>query len=116
MDYVMNFEFKKGRKPIDVSSKNLGWDITSEDESGNIRRIEVKTRSKVGKISLTINEMFKARRFKEEYYLYVVYNASTSPELHIINDPAENLLTIEKEEVVRFIVSQKEVLNKGLKE
>jgi SNF2 family DNA or RNA helicase len=116
MDYVMNFEIKKGRKPTDVSSKNLGWDISSEDESGNVRRIEVKTRSKIGKISLTINEMFKARRFKEEYYLYVVFNASASPELHIINDPAENLVTIEKEEVVRFIVSQKEVLNKGLKE
>ena len=94
----------------------MGWDITSEDESGNIRRIEVKARSKVGKISLTINEMFKARRFKEEYYLYVVYNASTQPELLIINDPAENLISIEKEEVVRFIISHQEILNKGLKE
>jgi len=116
MDYVMNFEIKKGRKPKDVSSDNLGWDITSEDDIGKIRRIEVKARSRAGRISLTINEMFKARRFKEEYYLYVVYNASSLPELHIINDPAENLIAIEKEEVVRFIVSQKEVLNKGLKE
>lgn len=116
MDHVMNYEIKKGRKPDDVCKRNLGWDITSEDDNGNIRRIEVKARSKVGKVSLTINEMFKARRFKEEYYLYVVYNASFLPELHIINDPADNLIAVEKSEIVRYFISQKEILNKGLKE
>jgi SNF2 family DNA or RNA helicase len=116
MKYVMEFELKKGRTPEDVSKKDLGWDISSTDVEGNIRRIEVKTRSKIGSVALTINEMFKARRFKEEYYLYVVFNAVTKPELLIINNPAENLFAIEREEVVRFIVSPEEIQNKGMKE
>lgn len=116
MDYVIEHELKKGRKPADVSAKDLGWDITSVADDGTIRRIEVKSRSATGKVALTINEMFKARRFKEEYYLYVVYHATTKPNLIIINNPAENLEAIEKEEVVRFIITQKEIENKGVRE
>jgi len=116
MNYVMEHEFKKGRKPVDVSEKDLGWDITSVIEDGTIRRIEVKSRSSTGKVALTINEMFKARRFKEEYYLYVVYYATTNPKLIIINNPANNLDAIEKQEVVRFFITQKEIEGKGLRE
>ncbi|MCX6246556.1 MAG: helicase-related protein [Bacteroidetes bacterium] len=115
MDKTMEYERLQGRIPEDVSSKDLGYDILSKDSYGNIRRIEVKARSKTGAIALTINEWFKARRYTTEYYLYVVYNASSKPDLIIINDPFENLKAIEKEEVVRFIVDSEEIINKGLK-
>jgi superfamily II DNA or RNA helicase len=115
MDKTMEYERLQGRIPEDVSVKDLGYDILSKDVKGNIRRIEVKARAKIGAIALTINEMFKARRYTTEYYLYVVFNASTTPELIIINDPADTLLAIEKEEVVRFIVDSEEILKKGNK-
>jgi hypothetical protein len=65
---------------------------------------------------LTQNEWFKARRFKEEYWLYVVVNAATNPILYTINNPAENLNVQEKVEVVRFLVPLEEWRNKGVRE
>jgi len=115
MEKAMEYERSQGRLPEDVSAKDLGYDIFSKDGKENIRRIEVKARSQTGAIALTINEMFKARRYTTEYYLYVVFNAATTPELIIINDPADNLDTIEREEVVRFIVHSEEILKKGRK-
>ncbi|HOX77202.1 MAG TPA: helicase-related protein [Bacteroidales bacterium] len=116
MDVAMEYERSQGRFPQDVALKNLGYDIYSVDEKGNTRRIEVKARAATGAIALTINEMFKARRFGKEYYLYVVFNASTNPDLLIINDPAESLNAIEKQEVVRFIIDKNEILSKGIKQ
>ncbi|MBI4648359.1 MAG: DUF3883 domain-containing protein, partial [Bacteroidia bacterium] len=116
MDKAMVYERSQGRIPEDVSDRDLGYDILSKDLQGNVRRIEVKTRAKTGAIALTVNEMFKARRFTIEYYLYVVFNAATNPELIIINDPADNLLAIEREEVVRFIIDSEEILKKGQKQ
>jgi hypothetical protein len=113
MEVVMEYERSQGRFPQDVSLKNLGYDIYSIDEKGLPRRIEVKARAKVGSVALTINEMFKARRFAHEYYLYVVFNAGLNPELIIVNNPAENLNSIEKQEVVRFIIKSDEIAAKG---
>jgi hypothetical protein len=36
----------------------------------------------------TPNEWFKAKQFKDQYYLYVVANAVTNPTLYIIRNPA----------------------------
>lgn len=44
-----------------------------------------------GDVASTPNEWFKAKRFKEQYWLYVVSNAATNPMLYILNNPAENL-------------------------
>ena len=116
MDYVMEYERKHGRNPNDICLENLGYDIYSEDKEGNKRRIEVKARAKIGNVALTINEWFKARRFREEFYLYVVYNAVTNPELIIINDPYEYLKAFEEKEIVRYIVTEEEIKNKGDKQ
>ena len=40
---------------------NLGYDIRSEDDQGNVRYIEVKARACTGAITLTANEWFMAR-------------------------------------------------------
>lgn len=115
MEIAMNYEISQGRKPEDVSSENLGFDIRSRGET-EIRYIEVKARAQTGDIALTANEYFKAKRFKEQYWLYIVENAgSPNPTLYIINNPAENLRIVEKVETVRFIVKLEEWKNKGIK-
>jgi len=103
MEIAMEYERQHGRVPEDVSEENLGFDIRSKGKDG-VRYIEVKARAEEGDIALTPNEWFKAKRFKEQYWLYVVANAATNPTLYIINNPAENLKPQEKVEVVRFVV------------
>ncbi|NLJ50369.1 MAG: DUF3883 domain-containing protein, partial [Candidatus Atribacteria bacterium] len=113
MDFVMDYERQSGRTPEDVSAKNLGFDIRSQDKSGTIRYIEVKTRANRGEVALTQNEWFKARRFGSEYYIYVVYQASSVTELYIIQNPAESIYPEEKIETVRYIVSSDLIIEKG---
>lgn len=113
MEVAMNYERKNGRNPEDVSLQNLGFDIRSTDQNGNVRYIEVKSRAKYGEIVLTQNEWFKAQRFGDDYYLYVVFNAGNNPELHIIRDPASNLNPEAKIEKVRYFVNLEQIKNKA---
>lgn len=59
-------------------------------------------------MALTQNEWFKANRFGSDYYLYVVLNAATQPELYIIRDPAANLQPQERVEV-RYLVPVRDI-------
>ncbi|MGB9824478.1 MAG: DUF3883 domain-containing protein [Candidatus Hydrothermia bacterium] len=111
MEIAMEYERQQGREPEDVSSENLGFDIRSRGK-GEIRYIEVKARAYEGDVALTPNEWFKAKRFKDQYYLYIVTNVTSNPALYIIRNPAENLKPEEKVEVVRFVISAEEWKNK----
>ena len=116
MEVAMEFERREGRIPEDVSAQNLGFDIRSWEVGPNGRRrvaryIEVKARAREGEVALTPNEWFKAHRFREKYYLYVVLNAATTPELIVIQNPAEKLKPVEK--VVRYICPLATILEKG---
>jgi len=55
----------------------------------SIRFIEVKGRSAVGEIALTTNEYKTAQRLKKDYWLYVVFNCASKPEIKIVQHPAE---------------------------
>jgi len=113
MEVTMEYEREQGRVPEDVAAENLGFDVRSTDpETGQKRYIEVKARAKVGPVALTQNEWFKASRFGSEFYLYVVLNAATQPELYIIQDPAANLQPQERVEV-RYLVPVGEITGKG---
>ena len=114
MELAMEYERRNGRKPEDISKENLGFDIRSRGKDG-IRYIEVKARKDFGDVALTPNEWFKAKRFRNQYWLYVILNAAKKPEVYIINNPYENLEAFEKVEVVRFILDKKELLEKGEK-
>ncbi len=103
MEVAMAYEKRNGREPTDVSAENLGFDIRSKGDK-ETRYIEVKARANEGDVALTPNEWFKAKMLKEQYWLYIVANASSNPTLYLINNPAENLAPQEKVEVVRFIV------------
>lgn len=108
MEFAMAYELSQGRSPEDVSKENLGYDIRSKGADG-YRYIEVKARSSTGDIVLTPNEWFKARRFRDQYWLYIVEGAGTpNPTLCLIQNPAEKLEVVEKVESVRFIVKEAE--------
>jgi len=55
---------------------------------GDRRFIEVKGRAHHGPISLSANEYSTARRLGGSYWLYVVFNCASSPEVLAIQDPA----------------------------
>ena len=116
MEFVKEYETQNGRIPEDVSAEKMGFDIRSKDRDGKVQRyIEVKTRAEIGAVALTQNEWFKAKRFKDEYYLYTVMNATQKPKLYIIQNPAEKLEPEERVEV-RYIVPFEEIIAKGGKD
>ncbi len=104
MDFVMNYEREQGRVPEDISNNHdgSGFDIRSIDpRSGEIRRIEVKSRANSGEfVELTPNEFLQAKRHGESYWLYIVWNCARNPHLIPIQNPAENLANAIQEQVV----------------
>ena len=115
MEVTMNYEWEQERIPEDVTAENLGFDVRSTDSAGIKRYIEVKARSGLGPVVLTQNEWFKANQFKSDYFLYVVLNAATQPELYIIQNPAEQTQPKQKIETVRYRISLNEIRGKGIK-
>ena len=111
METAMRYEHQEGRTPTDVSAhRNLGFDILSTDSAGGERYIEVKARSESAEVNLTQNEWDTARQWKSHYFLYVILNAETQPELYIIENPAER--TYPK---VDYRISLEEIKEKGVK-
>lgn len=104
MELAMRYEREQGRHPEDVSVQALGYDIRSVDNNGNYRYIEVKARARSGAIALTPNEWVMANRLGEEYWLYVVEQAASSPQLYLIQNPAACLKPDEQVEIVRYVV------------
>jgi len=95
VDAVIKHEESRGWKVESVEEENRGFDLISRrlhPESQNtaieIRFIEVKGRSQVGEVALSTNEYKTAVRLKNDYWLYVVFNCATDPEVHLIKDPA----------------------------
>ncbi len=97
------YERAHGREPEDVSAEGLGFDIRSTGPDG-VRYIEVKGRAAVGSVALTRNEWIKAQRFGEDFWLYIVVNCKTEPQLYVLHDPAAVLRPGEDLEAVRYIV------------
>lgn len=114
METTMRYEREQGRVPEDVSAENIGFDVRSTDTAGGKRYIEVKARARLGAVTLTQNEWFKANQFKSDYFLYVVLNAATQPELYIIQNPAEQTHPVEKIEAVRYQISLDQIKGKGV--
>jgi hypothetical protein len=103
---VMEYETDQGRKPVSVEEENCGWDVTSLVGGQVARYIEVKGRAGEGGVALTPNEWIKAQRFGKDYWLYIVVNCRSNPELHMIQDPASKLSPKEEVSVVRYLVGQ----------
>ena len=92
---VIDREEARGWKVQSVESENRGFDLISRrphsedpETAVEVRFIEVKGRSHVGEVALTANEFHTAERLQDDFWLYVVFNCATNPELHIIRNPA----------------------------
>ncbi len=105
MEFVMDFERRAGREPLDLSAARdgSGFDIRStwtDPTTGEVqvRRIEVKGRSSPdGDVGLYRTEWYTAQRFGPGYWLYVVYQPqSANPRLVTIRDPANVLQGVEE--------------------
>ena len=91
MRVVMEHEAARGCQVYDVHEKNLGYDVTSLDlQSGELRLIEVKgLAGPTGSILLTPNERRVAEDRRDCYWLYVVTDCASAPDLQQpIPDPA----------------------------
>jgi len=120
VEATIAYEEAQGRKVESVEAQNRGFDLISrrphpEDPATaiEVRFIEVKGRSGVGEVALTTNEYKTAERLKNDYWLYVVYNCGSQPEVHIIRDPArlgwKPIVTVEHYSVdVRAIIAAEE--------
>lgn len=106
VEVAKQYETGQGRKVVSVEEENCGWDLTSLWEGQVNRYMEVKGRAGEGGVALTPNEWIKAQRFGKEYWLYVVVNCKTKPELFLIQDPAATLSPREEISVVRYMIGQ----------
>lgn len=94
MRIALAYEQENGRRAEDVAHENHGFDLRSlrYDDDGalaDVRYIEVKARAQSGAIRLSSNEWKKARRYGDQYWLFVVTHAATeSPRLSRIQNPA----------------------------
>ena len=92
MEVAMDYERRAGRSPEDVS-RYEHYDIRSVDpKTGEVRYIEVKGRADADlRIELTEAEFEVAKRLRDKYWLYIVYNIKQSPQLLAIRNPAESV-------------------------
>ncbi len=111
MRYAHRYEKKEGRTPEDVSSENRGYDIYSTSPDGKNRCIEVKARDNHTSVVLTSNEWSVAKQLKDDYFLYVVLNARTQPELYIIRNPTDVVSPIQD---IRYQVPLSEITEHGI--
>ncbi len=88
------YEEARGWVVESVETENRGFDLVSRKPHPHdpktftdVRFIEVKGRSGVGEVALTSNEYKTAERLRQDYWLYVVFNCGTTPELHPLQDP-----------------------------
>lgn len=93
MRHVMGVERAAGREVIDVSAKNVGWDVESRAAGleGETRFIEVKGR-RAGEdtVGLTANEQLAALNLRKNFYLWVVFvNGDRVVDEIIKRDPQE---------------------------
>lgn len=95
VEVAMKHERDRGWEVESVESENRGFDLISrkphpEDPKTftEVRFIEVKGRSSVGDVALTSNEHRTAERLGPDFWLYAVFNCGSSPQLHVVQDPA----------------------------
>jgi len=92
---AIRHESERGWVVESVEADNRGFDLVSrkphphdEKTFTDVRFIEVKGRVAIGEVALTANEYKTADRLKRDYWLYVVFNCGTAPELHAVQDPS----------------------------
>jgi hypothetical protein len=89
---VIAYEQARGCQVKSVETENYGFDLESKSSDlDKVRFIEVKGRAQRGTVVLTPNEYKAAQRLGKDYWLYIVFNCATIPEIHTFQDPATSL-------------------------
>jgi hypothetical protein len=112
IEEAMRYERSRGWQVESVESENRGFDLISRSPDAldqKVRFIEVKGRASIGEVALTDNEYKTAERLKDDYWLYVVYNCATSPELHPIKDPTR-MNWVPRVRVEHYLVNPENIL------
>jgi hypothetical protein len=71
-----------------------------------MRLSAVPGRAGGGAVELSANEWLKAEQLSEDYWLYIVTDALSSPSLHLVQDPARRLGREEVVPQVRYRVRE----------
>ena len=109
MRTAIDYEISQNWEPQDVSANNEGYDIRSLNWAQVKRYIEVKGRSgAVGDVMLSENEMNRLAQLGDAAWLYIVTNCKSEPELHRIQNPAQNLKFTEKSKGVQYFLPMAE--------
>jgi hypothetical protein len=91
MEEAMAYEIGRGWNVEDVHGEDRGYDLISRGPEEQVRYIEVKGRAGMGDVELSANEWLKAQQLGDDYWLYIVSNALTAPELQRVQNPAQRL-------------------------
>ena len=102
MAYAMAQEQERGWQVEDIHDEDRGYDLVSHSPTGQIRYVEVKGRAGVGDVELSQNEWLKAQQLGDDYWLYVISNALTAPDLQRIQNPTQCLSGDEVVKRVRY--------------
>jgi SNF2 family DNA or RNA helicase len=91
---AIRYEESQGWIVESVETENKGFDLISRKPDPrfpgsfiDVRFIEVKGRALVGDVALTSNEYKTSQRLGNDYWLYVVYNCASTPNLIRIPNP-----------------------------
>ena len=92
IEFVIDYERRAGREPVEMERQNPGYDIESEDKDGRLRYIEVKGTNNewtLQGVGLTAREFKEARERESNYWLYVVeVGQGQGRAIYRIQDPA----------------------------
>jgi hypothetical protein len=112
---AIRFEASRGWQVTSVEDQDKGFDLLSQNphNPAEARYIEVKGRAHVGLVALSRNEYKTAYRLKGDYWLYVVFNCATTPELYAIQDPVR-LRWEPMQEVIQYRVDAETILDAAI--
>ena len=80
-----------GNVAVDVSKKNVGYDIESTTPDGKKRYIEVKSIKEDGSFSITNNEYTAAHQYGDQYYMCLLIQSAQNIQAIYIQNPIENI-------------------------
>lgn len=68
--------------------ERLDVQVAQAEREGNLLLLALPVELPAVVVALTTNEYKTAERLKDDYWLYVVYNCGSAPEVHAIRNPA----------------------------